>query len=104
MTESDWTEGGWTRTIGMYLPGDAPEIRDRNGQQVRDDDFLLLLNSYHEKVPFRIPEDLNPSLWSVVLDTSMPEIQDKGERPGPDGKIDVPGRTFMLLRRPPAVR
>ena len=86
--------------IGMFLPGNAPEIRDRSGQPVRDDDFLLLLNSHHETVAFRIPEDLDPELWGVACDRSKPDLAQGNERPGPDGKVALTARSFLLLRRP----
>jgi pullulanase/glycogen debranching enzyme len=87
--------------IGMVLPGDAPEIRDQAGRPAQDDDFLLLLNSHHEVVPFRVPEDLNPQQWWVVLDTNKPtlEVNAPKVRPGPDGKVNLPGRSLLLLRR-----
>ncbi len=74
MKDEDWNEGGWMRTIGMFLAGNAPEIRNREGQQVTDDDFLLLLNSHHESVAFRMPESLNPSEWSVEFPTGKPDL------------------------------
>ena len=47
-------KGGWMRTLGMFLNGAAPEIRDNAGECAEDADFLLLLNAHHEPVPFRI--------------------------------------------------
>ena len=35
------------RTLGMFLNGRSPEIRDSTGQCTEDTDFLLLLNAYH---------------------------------------------------------
>jgi isoamylase len=99
MTEKDWMESGWIRTIAMFLPGTAPEIRDSSGQPVEDHDFLVLLNSFHELVPFRIPEDLNPPAWSVAIDTGQPDLSPDKLHPGADGKIALPGRTLLLLRR-----
>jgi glycogen operon protein len=99
MSDKDWLEGGWMRTIATFLPGTAPEIRDSSGRPVEDHDFLVLLNSFHEEVPFRIPEDLNPQLWSVVFHTGQPDLAGDNVRPGPDGKIGLGGRTLVLLRR-----
>ncbi len=99
MSEQDWHEGGWMRTIGMFLPGTAAEIRDAEGQPVEDHDYLLLLNSYHEAVPFRIPEDLNPAAWSMVLNTAQPDMEPGSVKPGADGKVQLAGRVVLLLRR-----
>jgi len=100
MTEADWNEGGWMRTVAMFPPGDAPEIRDRTGQPIQDDDFLLLMNSHHENVPFRVPEDLDPAQWTVEFDTAGDKQPGREEKAGADGKVDLHARSFMLLRRP----
>jgi isoamylase len=58
MGAKDWDDGGWMRTLGMFLNGMAPEIRDSAGQCAEDKDFLLLLNAHHEPVAFRISYQL----------------------------------------------
>ena len=78
----------------------ASEIRDSEGKHVDDDDFLLLLNSHHDDVAFRVPEDLNPALWSAVFDTSHPAPSDHGARPGADATVTLRGRSLLLLQRP----
>ncbi len=50
MGAKDWEKGGWMRTLGMFLNGAAPEIRDSAGGCAEDKDFLLLLNAHHERV------------------------------------------------------
>jgi hypothetical protein len=52
MEAKDWEDGGWMRTLGMFINGMAPEIRDSEGQCAEDKDFLLLLNAHHEPVAF----------------------------------------------------
>lgn len=95
MSDQDWTEGGWMRTIGMYLAGDAPEIRDDSGMRVTDDDFLILLNSHHEPVDFHIPEELNSDKWTVAFDTARPEVSDAPvEEP-----IKLEGRSVVVIRQ-----
>jgi glycogen operon protein len=71
MSPKDWEEGGWMRTLGMYLNGRAPEIRDSKGECCEDMDFLLLLNSHHEPVSFRISHELFPTGWKIAFDTSF---------------------------------
>jgi glycogen operon protein len=67
------------RTIGMYLPGTAAEIRDVSGVRVTDDDFFVLLNSNHEPVDFKIPENLSELKWTVTLDTARPQLEADSE-------------------------
>ncbi|HYC73143.1 MAG TPA: glycogen debranching protein GlgX, partial [Opitutaceae bacterium] len=70
MGPADWEDGGWMRTLGMYLDGTAAEVRDREGQPVADDDFLLLLNAHDEPVKFRIPPPLASRSWRIIADTA----------------------------------
>ncbi|HYC56669.1 MAG TPA: glycogen debranching protein GlgX [Candidatus Binatia bacterium] len=99
MREEDWEDGGWMRTLGMLLLGDAPEIRDSQGQRVADDDFFVLLNAYHEPVKFRVPEQLRDRPWRVAFDTARPELVPDKERLRKSGLARLEGRSMMVLRR-----
>ena len=94
MATDDWETGGWMRTLGMYLYGQAPEIADAEGRRVPDDDFLLLLNAHHEIVEFRIPEALAKSKWRLELDTARPEA---AEDAAPD-VLRMESRSMVVLR------
>ncbi|HYC00913.1 MAG TPA: glycogen debranching protein GlgX [Candidatus Limnocylindrales bacterium] len=99
MRDEDWEDGGWMRTLGMLLLGDAPEIRDSAGQRVQDDDFLLLLNAYHEPIKFRVPEELRQRIWRTVFDTARPELAPDKERLRKSGLVQLAGRSMVVLRR-----
>jgi len=95
MGDLDWTEGGWMRSIGMYLSGEAPEIRDASGVRVTDDDFIILFNSHHETIDFKLPEEVRGGRWTVAFDTARPEIE--------TGTEPVAKETFQLIGRSLAV-
>jgi len=95
MGEKDWIEGGWIRTIGMFLHGEAAEIRDASGVRVTDDHFLVLLNSHHEPVDFRLPDDLGSGDWKVMFDTARPDLE--------EGKEGIENRLFKVQGRALAV-
>ncbi len=97
MAEADWEDGGWMRTIGMMLFGDAPEIRDAQGRRVQDDDFLVLLNAHHEPVRFRLPEDVKALKWVVAFDTARPNLAPGKERLRATSFKLTP-RSFVVLR------
>ena len=100
MQAEDWENGGWMRTLGMYLPGAAPEIRDPDGRHVRDDDFLLLLNAHHEPVEFRLPAVRSRAPWRLVVDTAQ---SDRPGAPAPVPKtqpLKLEARALVLLSRP----
>jgi len=97
MAAPDWEDGGWMRTIGMFLGGDAPEIRTAGGGPARDADFLLLLNAHHEAVEFRAPAGLEPNSWEVVFDTAQPDPQAARRTVRKSRKLPLAGRSFVML-------
>jgi len=97
MSPKDWEEGGWMRTLGMYLNGRAPEIRDSASQCVEDMDFLLLLNSHHEPVSFRISHELLPTGWRIAFDTARPSLETDRELVRRNRLVGLAARSFVLL-------
>ncbi|HVW22530.1 MAG TPA: glycogen debranching protein GlgX [Opitutaceae bacterium] len=97
MSAQDWEDGGWMRTIGMFLAGDAPEIRTADGGPLRDADFLLLLNAHHETVEFRAPASLAPNSWEVVFDTAQPDPNAARRTVRKSRKLPLAGRSFVML-------
>ncbi|MCP4262623.1 MAG: glycogen debranching protein GlgX [Planctomycetes bacterium] len=72
MNERDWNES-FVRTIGIRLAGDAVDEFDEKGQRITDDTFLILLNAYHEMIPFRLPKSKQP--WELMLYTFQPDLE-----------------------------
>jgi glycogen operon protein len=97
MVAKDWEDGGWMRTLGMYMNGRAPEIRDSNGRCAEDADFLLLLNAYHEPVSFRISHELYPSGWKVAFDTARPALPVEQEAVRRNRLVSLSARSFVVL-------
>jgi isoamylase len=96
MGDGDWGEGGWMRTLGMMLAGDAPEIRNSNGRRVKDNDYLILLNAHHESVDFKLPKDIRRKRWFVAFDTARPEIETGKERVT-GGGVKLEARSLAVL-------
>jgi len=97
MQSKDWDDGGWMRTLGMFLNGMAPEIRDSEGRCAQDKDFLLLLNAYHEPVAFRISYELYHSGWKIAFDTARPTIPIERESVKRNRVVDMAPRSFVVL-------
>jgi isoamylase len=68
MAEADWgaPEG---RALGLLLCGDSLEAVDEQGEPVRDDSFLLLLNGSAGAVTFHLPPLGAQARWMPLLDT-----------------------------------
>ena len=97
MEANDWEVGGWMRTLGMFLNGMAPEIRDSEGRCAQDKDFLLLLNAHHEPVTFRISYQLYHTGWKVAFDTARPNLALEHEVVKRNRMVEMAPRSFVLL-------
>jgi isoamylase len=97
MEGKDWEDGGWMRTLGMFMNGVAPEIRDARGQCCDDWDFLWLLNAHHEPVAFRISHELYHAGWKLAFDTARPTLEIDKETVKRNRLVQLAGRSMVLL-------
>ncbi|PDV99614.1 glycogen debranching protein GlgX [Candidatus Chloroploca asiatica] len=95
MGDSEWDDG-MVRCIGMLLNGQLIAERAPSGEIIRDDVLLILLNAYHETIPFTLPGNEGGPDWQLELDTSHP---DKSEaEPMPVGSVyALEGRSLVIL-------
>jgi glycogen operon protein len=95
MTEEEWN-ACWIRSIGVLFNGETLDTVDELGRPLVDDTFLLLLNSYHEAVGYKLPPTPHNRGWRNMLNTS------NLESPFSDGPVEdapeVGGRSLRLLR------
>jgi isoamylase len=96
MTPEEWNSE-WTKVLGMRLAGETVGEIDENGDPVRDDTLLFLLNAHHEEVEFTLPNGNAAVQWEPVLDTSVGEPD--GAAPAYDGGdvYNLAGRSMVLL-------
>ncbi|HVW70388.1 MAG TPA: glycogen debranching protein GlgX, partial [Steroidobacteraceae bacterium] len=97
MTETQWNQH-FARCLGVYLAGAAIERRDRRGQPVKDNNFLLLFNAHHEMIPFQLPQFLSGKAWWTVLDTAAVTGSFAQQRVEPGSQYPLQGRSLALLR------
>jgi isoamylase len=97
MTEEEWTSP-FVRCLGMLLSGDATDVLNFEGEPVRDDTFLLLINAHYEPIAFVLPGQEHLE-WQLILDTS-----DEGgfvaepKRFASGDDVDLGGRACCLLK------
>src|SRR5437868_8599337 len=92
MTDEEWN-GDSTHCLGIFLSG---HLDGENGEEVKDDFFLICLNAWHEPVDFFLPAGLATD-WELVLDTN----DEKGfvkKKPGTKGKLVRSERSLCVLR------
>jgi len=97
MSDEEWSTN-YVRTLGMLLCGDTIDVRDEHGEPIRDDTFLMLINSHHEPVKFTLPgeQDVN---WELLLDTRLEEgFQAEREARGAGEEFDLTARSLTLFR------
>jgi len=97
MTDDDWNNG-LTRCLGLRLSGDAIDEVDAQGQPIRDDTLLLILNAHHEPVAFVLPAHRAHVRWEPVLDTRAPDGRPSGRARRGGDTYELEGRSLALLR------
>jgi isoamylase len=70
MTDEEWSSP-FVRCIGVLLSGDTSDVSNFEGEAIRDDTFLLLINAHYEPIPFVLPGQEHLE-WQLILDTMDP--------------------------------
>jgi glycogen operon protein len=100
MNDEDWNNPE-TRCFGLRLAGDAIEELDARGNRIVDDTLLILLNAYHEAIPFTLPAHRRKVRWEVVMDTNDSQFGKTTHRAMRGGDTyDLKARSLALLRLP----
>jgi len=96
MTDDEW-EHAFARSLGVYVGGATLEERDRRGHRLVDNNFLVLLSSHHETIPFTLPAPRPGTAWQVLVDTAYEQgLAMDGRYPG-TAQYPLQGRSLALL-------
>ena len=95
MTEEQWNTG-WMRSLAVMFNGTTLDDVDEMGEPLKDDSFLILLNSYGDKVTYTLPPSPQGRGWKLLMNTDDLEHPFAEQRM--DGALDVAGRSVVLLR------
>jgi isoamylase len=69
ISEDQWRNPG-VRCLGMFLAGQGLDETDERGHRIGDENFLVLLNAYHEDIAFTLPVLHAATRWVAWMDTS----------------------------------
>lgn len=69
MSEEEWQQP-WARATMVFYNGDAIQEPDTLGQEIKDDDFLLMLNASPEDIDFTIPAPQYGNQWLTEINTA----------------------------------
>jgi isoamylase len=95
MSDEDW-DAGSAASVGIFLNGDAITDRDRRGQRITDDSFLLLFNAHADPVDWTLPKQWG-QWWQVIIETADPGRD--GETLESSATIPLGGRSVVVLQR-----
>ena len=87
MEESDWTTV-YARSLMVYYNGSAIGEPDDRGENIYDDDVLLMFNADVADQTFTIPSELYGGTWADVLDTGNHINAERRYEPGDSVKVE----------------
>ena len=97
MSEKDWSLP-FARCLGMMLSGDTIDVLDFQGQPIRDDTFLFVINAHYETIPFLLPGREGVE-WQLLIDTATePGFLGEPKRFGAGDELPVTDRGACLLQ------
>ena len=97
MSDEEWASP-LVRCLEMLLSGDTVDVLNFQGEPIRDETFLLLLNGYHEPIPFVLPGEERVE-WELILDTVDEEGFLREPRKFASGDdVEVSARATYLLK------
>ena len=94
MTDEEWNNS-YAKCLGFILKAARPARTDK-GEPVKDDDFVILINSYYEPIPFVLLLLPPASSWHIAIDTSRPHMtsNDDGQIRGAE-KFPLESRSLI---------
>jgi len=92
MTPQDWADP-LARSIALFIDGSTDPDIDADGTPLTDDDFLVFVNAWWERLTFSIPGSFAPQSWEIVCDSFDPA------RTGRAGqRLELGPRSAVVMR------
>lgn len=95
MTDEVWQESS-ARCLGMFLSGEGILEYSARGQEIRDDNFLLIMNANHEDITFTLPALEAECSWRALVDTTWADQQQRSIHEA-GTSYTLRGRSLALL-------
>ena len=96
MSDEEWASP-FVRCLGMLLSGDTADILTFDGEPVRDQTFLFLINAHYEPIQFLLP-GLEHLEWQLILDTCEETgFLDKARKFASGDDFDLADRSAALF-------
>ena len=95
MGEEAWS-AGFNQCFGVRMPGDLIGEVDDRGQEIKGDSILILMNAFHEPIPFKIAARVKGQRWQRLIDTALPGAARNWFASGK--AYDLKGRSMVVFR------
>ncbi|MEN0022745.1 MAG: glycogen debranching protein GlgX [Microbacterium sp.] len=95
MEPEDW-DNGFGLAVGVFLNGHGIREKDRRGQPVSDQNFLVYFHSGTDAVDAVLPDERLGSGWDVVVDTFGERAGETGLAPG--SAVTLEATSLLVLR------
>jgi isoamylase len=95
MSDEAWN-AGFSQCVGVRFPGDLIGDVNERGEPIVGDSIVLLINAYHEPIPFTLPWGGENGEWERLLDTTDPHAE-RAKFPGKE-QYQLQGRSMAVLR------
>jgi len=97
MSDSEWHDAR-VQAFGYRLCELAMDESNERGEPITDDTLLILFNASAEPVDFVLPDAHPGKLWELLVDTAREEEPENLVRLNVGSKIEMTGRSAMVLR------
>ena len=94
MPQDSW-ESNWAKSMAMMLNGQTLDTADEDGNPLKDDSFLMIVNASDQGVEFVLPKVPNGTPWRQIVDTE--NIIDPFKQVSVADKVILGGRSLMLF-------
>jgi glycogen operon protein len=98
MVQEQWSEE-MARSVMVFLNGLAIAERDRRGEPIIDDCFVLVFNAQPDDLTMTLPGSSWGRAWVVELDTARDAAAAEAVVHASDAELKVTGRSMQVLRR-----
>jgi glycogen operon protein len=97
MSEKDWSLP-FARCLGMMLSGDTIDVLSFQGEPIRDDTFLFIVNAHYDTISFLLPGHEGVE-WELLIDTATEQgFSAEAKRVGAGDELAVIDRGACLLK------
>ncbi len=94
MDRADWLSY-YSLSVMVFLNGHKIPEKNLMGEEITDNDFLLLFNGFYEPIQFTIPDKGYGKKWRLTIDTNKIDSPELVYEPG--FKITAQPRSLLIL-------